>query len=87
MKINIDTSKIKTFTKDVGTVIGFVGGLITVGIILSSDYTDFLRYTKSINNTNNMNNTNMDNNNNMNNNNNSFFEDINEFLNNFNQKM
>ena len=53
MKINIDASKIKTFTKDVGTVMGFVGGLITVGIILSSDYTDFLRYTKSINNSNN----------------------------------
>ena len=36
---------------------------------------------KDFTNTNNMNNTNMDNNNN------SFFEDINEFLNNFNQKM
>ena len=33
MKINIDASKIKTFTKDVGTAIGFIGGLIMVGII------------------------------------------------------
>ena len=60
MKIKIDASKIKMLTKDIGTAIGFMGGLITVGIILGSNYTDFLRYDKSINNTNNMNNSNND---------------------------
>ena len=55
MKIKIDASKIKMITKDVGTAIGFIGGLITVGIILGSNYTDFLRYSQSINNTNNIN--------------------------------
>ena len=34
MKIKIDASKIKMVTKDVGTAIGFIGGLITIGIIL-----------------------------------------------------
>lgn len=60
MKININASKIKTFTKDVGTVMGFIVGLIAIGIILSFNYTDFLRYTKSINNSNNMNNSSND---------------------------
>ena len=58
MKIKIDASKIKMVTKDVGTAIGFIGGLITIGIILGSNYTDFLRYNQSINNTNNINNSN-----------------------------
>ena len=55
MKIKIDANKIKMVTKDVGTAIGFIGGLITIGIILGSNYTDFLRYNQSINNTNNSN--------------------------------
>ena len=55
MKINIDASKIKTFTKDVGTVMGFVGGLIAIGIILSSDYTYIRTYNQSTNNSNNSN--------------------------------
>ena len=51
MKIKVDANKIKMVTKDVGTAIGFIGGLITVGIILGSNYTDLLRYNQSINNT------------------------------------
>ena len=58
MKIKIDANIFNMVTKDVGTAIGFIGGLITIGIISGSNYTDFLRYNQSINNTNNINNSN-----------------------------
>ena len=56
MKIKIDASKIKMVTKDVGTAIGFMGGLIMIGIILSSDCTYILKYNQSIDNSNDSNN-------------------------------
>ena len=55
MKIKIDASKIKMVTKDVGTAIGFIGGLITIGIILGSNCTYIRTYNQSTNNSNNSN--------------------------------